>query len=86
MSITLPPRTRSALIESIQAFAADVHDAEWGIIAAERHLDYVLEEIGPAVYNRALRDIQARLESTVADLDIELRMIELAYSARQTGG
>lgn len=83
MAIELPSRTRTALIESLQAFAREAHDLEWGVIATERHLDYVLEEIGPAIYNRAVRDVQARLGSVVADLDMDLSLVEMGYSARQ---
>ncbi len=35
-------------------------------------LDFVLKEIGPAIYNQGLRDAQARLRVVVDDLDVAL--------------
>ena len=43
-------------------------------------LDFVLAEIGPSVYNLALRDAQARLRDAVADLDVALGEPEFAHT------
>jgi uncharacterized protein (DUF2164 family) len=34
--------------------------------------NYFLEEIGPAIYNRAIANAQARMQQRVQDLDDEL--------------
>lgn len=83
MPIELPKRTRVDLIASIQDYAQEHLDLELGIIAAEGLLDYALDEIGPSVYNKAVRDVQGRLSTVVADLDLDLREQELGYSLRQ---
>jgi uncharacterized protein (DUF2164 family) len=43
-----------------------------GDLAADMMLNYILEEIGPVIYNRAVADAQARMQQRVQDLDGEL--------------
>lgn len=84
MAIEIPKRSRVDLIGSIQDYLTEHFDREVGVIAAEAFLDYALEEIGPAVYNKAVRDVQGRMSSVVTDLDLDLSVQELGYSRRQT--
>ena len=42
-------------------------------------LGFVLEEIGPSIYNRAVADVQERLGARVAELDIEIHEEEFDY-------
>ena len=85
MPIEIPKRSRPDLVASIQGYLAEHFDLEVGTIAAEAFLDYALAEIGPAVYNKAVRDAQARLTSVVSDLDLDLSVQELGYSLRRDG-
>ena len=84
MPIEIPKRSRADLVGSLQDYAREHLDLDLGVIAAEAFLDYVLEEVGPAVYNKAVRDAQARLASAVGDLDLDLGVQELGYSSRRT--
>lgn len=43
-----------------------------GDLRLEMLLNYFVEEIGPAIYNRAIADAQARMLQRVQDLDGEL--------------
>jgi len=47
--------------------------------------EFHLEEIGPAIYNKAIADAQARLLGRVSDLNAELyrRRISILDSARE---
>ena len=83
MPIEIPKRSRPDLIGSIQQYADEHLDLDLGVIAAEGLLDFVLDEIGPAVYNKAVRDAQARLGSVVADLDLDLSVQEMQSSRRE---
>lgn len=84
MAIEIPKRSRVDLVGSIQSYVQEHLDLELGTIAAEAFLDFALEEIGPAVYNKAVRDAQGRMSSVVTDLDLDLSVQELGYSRRQT--
>jgi uncharacterized protein (DUF2164 family) len=69
MAITLPAETEKALVASIQHYFRTERDEEIGDLRASFFLQFVLEEIGPSVYNQAVRDAQAALQNAVADLD-----------------
>ena len=90
MAITLPDATRRDLVVGIQAWFRDERDEEIGELQAGFLLDFVLEHVGPSVYNKALRDAQARLRVLVDELDVTLqepeatgrRAVERASGAR----
>ncbi len=50
-----------------------------GDLPAGLLLNFFLEEIGPAIYNGAIRDAQARMQQRAADLDGELYSDEFQY-------
>jgi uncharacterized protein (DUF2164 family) len=54
-------------------------DDEIGNIAAGGLLGFVLEEIGPVIYNKAVADVQERLQIRVADLEFEVHEEEFQY-------
>jgi uncharacterized protein (DUF2164 family) len=55
-----------------------------GDLPAGLLLNYILEEIGPAIYNHAIHDAQARMTQRVADLEGELFADEFPYWPRQS--
>jgi uncharacterized protein (DUF2164 family) len=50
-----------------------------GNIAAGGLLGFFLEEIGPVVYNQAVRDVQERLQLRIEELDVEIHEEEFDY-------
>jgi uncharacterized protein (DUF2164 family) len=72
MAIALPDETKKALVTAIKHYFSKERDEEIGELAASFFLDFVLEEIGPSIYNQGIRDAQASLQRTVADLDVNL--------------
>lgn len=82
MAITLPDPTRQALVDAIKHYFRTERDEEIGDLQAGFLLDFVLETVGPSVYNQALRDAQARLQTAVADLDVTLHQPEAGPSQR----
>ena len=54
-------------------------DQKIGNVAAGGLLGFFLEEIGPSIYNRAVADVQERMQQRVADLDIEIHEDEFQY-------
>jgi uncharacterized protein (DUF2164 family) len=69
MAIELERENREALIASIQSYFSEHMEEEVGQLKAGFLLDYFLEEIGPAVYNQAVRDAAAYFQGKVEDLD-----------------
>lgn len=84
MAIELKKEVRDQLVQSIQRYFAENMDDKIGNIAAGGLLGFVLEEIGPAIYNQAVADVQERLQMQVADLEFEVHEEECQYWKKST--
>jgi uncharacterized protein (DUF2164 family) len=82
MQITISDDARKRAIESIERYFSENMDERIGNLAAGALLGYFLEEIGPAIYNQAVRDVQERLQARVMEVDIELHAEEFDYWRR----
>ena len=58
-------------------------DEPIGNVAASGLLGFFLAEIGPSIYNQAVRDAQERMALRVQELDMEVHEDEFRYWARQ---
>jgi uncharacterized protein (DUF2164 family) len=79
MSIELDKDTRKLAIASIERYFRENMDEPLGNVAAGGLLGFVLEEIGPAIYNRAVLDVQERLQARISELDIEVHEEPFQY-------
>ena len=79
MTIELPKEARKEAIASIERYFAENMEEKIGNIAAGALLGYFLEELGPLVYNKAVADVQERLQMRVSELDIEIHEDEFQY-------
>ena len=82
MSIELSKEARADAIASIQQYFERNLPEPIGELPAGLLLNFFLEEIGPAIYNKAIADAQARLAVRVADLAGELYEDEFQYWPR----
>jgi uncharacterized protein (DUF2164 family) len=82
MTIELGKEAREQAIASLQRYFAENMDEPIGNIAAGGLLGFFLEEIGPAVYNKAVADVQDRLQQRVAEIDIDVHEDEFTYWRR----
>lgn len=80
--VTLSDDHRERAIVSIRQYFSEALEQEIGELKAGLLLDYILEEIGPAVYNRAIADARAFFEEHAADLDGVCYQAEFPYWAR----
>lgn len=69
MAITLSPDARKQALASIKQYAAQNLDQDLGDLQAGLLLDYVLKEIGPSIYNRAIQDAQTYMQDRLSDLE-----------------
>ena len=79
MSIELPDEKRKTLIASIQRYFEQNMDEPIGNLAAGALLNYILQEIGPTIYNKAVADAQSRMQARITELDLEVYEDELTY-------
>ena len=82
MAIELAKEARQEAVKSIERWFQEHRDERIGNIAAGALLGFVLEEIGPSIYNRAVADVQERLGVRVAELDLEVHEDEFGYWRR----
>ena len=71
-AIELSKQDRGDAIASLKRYAEENFPEPMGDLKAGALLNFFLEEIGPAVYNQAIRDAQTHLQQRVMDLDGEL--------------
>ncbi len=81
-TIELPKHVRTQAIASLQRYFEENLPEPIGDLPAGLLLKFFLEEIGPAVYNQAIADAQARMQQRVTDLSGELYADELRYWSR----
>lgn len=82
MAIEVKPDDRARARESLQQYFLEEWDTEVGDLKADLLLDFLLEEIGPVVYNAAIADAQAYLRDRVADLEGALYAPEFPHWPR----
>ncbi len=79
MTIELSKQVRAEAIASLKRYSEENMPEPLGDLPAGLLLDFFLEEIGPAVYNRAVTDAQVRLQQRVLDLSGEVYAEEFPY-------
>jgi uncharacterized protein (DUF2164 family) len=79
VTVELSREARQEAVKSIERWFAEERGERIGNIAAGALLGFLLEEIGPSIYNKAVADVQERLGARVAELDIEVHEDEFAY-------
>ena len=79
MSIDIPKEDRAQSITSIERYFSENMDEKIGNIAAGALLGFFLEEIGPLVYNKAVADVQERLQARLSEVDIEIHEDAFQY-------
>ena len=69
MTIRFDDDARAKAMQAIQNFFEAELDDEIGELKAALVFDFFVKELGPAIYNRAVADVQAHLQERVAELD-----------------
>ena len=64
---------------SIERFFLENMEEKIGNIAAGALLEFFLEELGPIVYNKAVSNVQERLQLRFSEIDIEVHEDEFQY-------
>ncbi|MNW11264.1 hypothetical protein D3C71_2086760 [compost metagenome] len=70
---------RDVAIASIQRYFDQNMEERIGNVAVGALLGFILEKIGPTIYNRAVADVQERPQARVSELDLEVHEEEFAY-------
>ena len=79
MTLEISKEARKEAIASIERYFEQNMDEPIGNIAAGGLLSFFIEEIGPLIYNKAVADVQERLQARIMELDIEVHEDEFQY-------
>ncbi len=79
MTIELSKEDRAQAIESLTRYVLESLDQKIGNLTAGAMLGFILEEIGPSIYNRAVSDVKERLLMRVEDVEFEIHEDEFQY-------
>lgn len=80
MTINISKEARNQIVDSIQVYFDNEMEEPVGNLVADALLDFFLKEVGPSIYNQAIRDAQAHMLARVNDLDLEIFKDEFQYS------
>ncbi len=69
MAIELSREVRAKLVESIQRYFSEKLETSIGNLDAEFLLEFFVMEIGPRIYNQAIRDAQVVVQERLLELD-----------------
>lgn len=69
MTIKLESNVEARGLASIKRYFRERLDDDIGDLKASLLLEFVLKEVGPSIYNRAVADAQAKIQDAVMDLD-----------------
>jgi len=79
MTIEISKEAHTQAVASIERYFRENTEEKIGNVAAGGLLSFFLEELGPIVYNRAVADVQERLQARIMELDIEVHEEEFQY-------
>ena len=82
MTIEITKQVRAEAMASLKRCFEENMPEPIGELQAGLLLNFFVEEVGPAIYNQAIADAQARMQQHAADLHGELFAEEFQYWPR----
>ena len=79
MTISISKEAHTQAVHSIERYFREHMDEPIGNMAAGSLLAFFLEELGPLVYNKAVSDVQSRLQARIMEVDIEVHEDAFQY-------
>lgn len=69
MRVHLDGDRRAAMLQLVEGYFMDEFDEELSQFKAEQLLDFFIENLGPPIYNQAIRDAHAFIQDKLGDLE-----------------
>ncbi len=79
MTLKLEKRVEEALLISLQRYFQTELEQPLGTLPGQHLLQFIVEEIGPSIYNQAVLDAQHHMQAKVSDLNIDCYAEEQPY-------
>ncbi|QJD83206.1 DUF2164 domain-containing protein [Cohnella herbarum] len=82
--LKLPREEKDEIVRSVQAYFEDERSETIGALGAEQLIDFMIKELGPYLYNKALADARTVINEKYNQLDDELYTLEKpTYNGRK---
>ncbi|MDY7579133.1 DUF2164 domain-containing protein [Herbaspirillum sp. RTI4] len=79
MPIEIPKEARKEAITSIERYFREHMEEPISGLTADALLSFFIEEIGATIYNKAVVDVQQKLQLRVMEVDLEVHEEEFKY-------
>ncbi|MDQ0088537.1 uncharacterized protein (DUF2164 family) [Paenibacillus anaericanus] len=76
MSIKLPKEQKAEIINNIQAYFEEERSESIGELGADQLIDFMIQELGPHMYNKAIEDSRKLITEKMNQIDDELYTLE----------
>ncbi|MNN08749.1 hypothetical protein D3C81_1216110 [compost metagenome] len=76
LTIKLPKEQKAEIIRSVQAYFEDERSESIGELAADQLIDFMMHELGPFIYNKAVDDSRKLINEKMLQLEDELYVLE----------
>lgn len=83
MTIKLSKEEKAELVERVRAYFEEERSETIGELAAGQLIDFMLLQLSPYAYNRAIADVRALLGDAFGRLDDELYALERPTGSRR---
>jgi uncharacterized protein (DUF2164 family) len=86
MDIKLRREVEEQLVGSLRRYWKEEEGEELGELRAQSFLKFIVEEVGPSIYNQAIADAQAHMQEKATEMEISLYAPEFGYWSKKRGG
>jgi uncharacterized protein (DUF2164 family) len=83
ISIKLPKEEKDEIIKSIQVYFEEERSETLGALGAEQLIDFMIKELGPYIYNKAISDTRTIVNEKINQIDDELYTLEMPIKNRK---
>ncbi len=79
MAIKLKAEIEEQLIGSLRRYWKQEEDEDLGELRARLFLKFIIEEVGPSIYNQAIQEAQEYMQEKASEMEISCYAEEFTY-------
>jgi uncharacterized protein (DUF2164 family) len=83
ISIKLPKEEKDEIVKSVQTYFEEERSETIGALGAEQLIDFMIKELGPYIYNKAIADTRIIINEKNNQIDDELYTLEKPIKNRK---
>jgi uncharacterized protein (DUF2164 family) len=76
MAIKLPKEQKTEIIRNIQSYFEEERSEILGELGADQLIDFMIKELGPYIYNKAVDDARKLISEKMNQIDDDLYTLE----------